>query len=98
MGQRRIVRAEESFYQRLEVELPEVRTGGVPSRFDFLSYELPPIVDLLAQDYESVTQERPGDDQRVFIRSGTLLYSVAVWCRLVEDEVVLTWLAVEPIA
>lgn len=56
MSQRRQVRVAPSFFGRLDELLPEDRSAeGAPSTADFLLHEVPPLIDLLAEDYESTT-------------------------------------------
>ncbi len=61
MSTRRQVRVAPSFFDRLDELLPEERgTSGVPSTADFLLHEIPPLIDLLALDYEAATLEVGG--------------------------------------
>lgn len=58
---RRQVRVAPSFFDRLDDLLPEERDAeGTPSTADFLLQELPPIMDALAEDFESSTLPIPG--------------------------------------
>jgi hypothetical protein len=60
MSQRRLVRVAPSFFDRPDELLPAERTAeGAPSTTDFLLHEIPPIIDRLAQDYETVTAAVP---------------------------------------
>lgn len=68
---RRTVVFEDEFFERLNDLVPEERSAtGVPSRTDFLAYDIPPLMDLLAEDYERVTLPVAGSDLRVLVQSG----------------------------
>ncbi len=73
MSARRQVRVAPSFFDRLDELLPAERTdSGTPSTGDFLFYELPPLMDALAEDHRSVTLAVEGLEQvRVLIAAGT---------------------------
>ena len=52
----RLVRFLQSFFDDLDRQLPDERgPEGSPSAIDFLLYDLPPIRDLLAVDFEQYT-------------------------------------------
>ena len=56
MTDRRQVRVTQPFFDRLDELLPEQRSAaGAPSSTDFLLHEIPAIIDLLADLYESST-------------------------------------------
>jgi hypothetical protein len=60
MSQRLLVRVALSFFDRLDELLrPERTAEGTPSTTDFLLHEIPPIIDRLAQDYETATAAVP---------------------------------------
>ncbi len=86
----RAVRFGGLFFDRLDELLPDSRAAdGTPSSTDFLLYELPPVRDLLASDFENQTVAvPPGDEVRVYIASGVLVDRVALFARLTEDGVI----------
>ena len=56
MTSRRNVRVAEHFFDQLDELLPDERSpSGLASTTDFLPYELPPIIERLAVDYEDST-------------------------------------------
>ena len=87
---RRQVRVARSFFDILDVVLPEDRRdGGTPTAADFLSYELPPIMELLAEDFEGNTLPVPDlPTVRVIVRVGVLVSRVAVYAALADDDAV----------
>lgn len=90
MSDRRQVRAALSFFDRLDELLPEERRPtGVPSTADFLLHELPPLMDVLAEDYEAATLEVRGvPDVRVLITAGSLFPRLALYVALAADRAV----------
>jgi hypothetical protein len=89
MTRRRLVRVAQSFFDHLDQLLPEERTStGRPSATDFLVREIPTQIDLLAEEYERVTQPvAPG--VRVLIVTGTIvaqmaIYTVVAWDGAIE--------------
>lgn len=90
MSGRRPVRVAPSFFDRLDELLPEDRSAtGVPSTADFLLHEMPPLIDLLALDYEAATlevAEVPGI--RVLIAAGVLVPHLALYVVVAEDDAV----------
>ncbi|MCA1697254.1 MAG: hypothetical protein LC749_22470 [Actinobacteria bacterium] len=90
MSGRRQVRVAPSFFDRLDDLLPEDRSAtGVPSTADFLLHEMPPLIDLLALDYDAATlevAEVPGI--RVLIAAGVLVAHVALYAVLADDDAV----------
>lgn len=90
MSRRRQVRVASSFFDRLDELLPEERSAtGVSSTADFLLHEIPPLIDLLADDYEDATLEVPGvPDVRVLIASGVLVAHLAMYVVLADDDAV----------
>ena len=79
MSGRRQVRVAPSFFDRLDELFPEERSPtGVPSTADFLLHEMPPLIDLLALDYEAATLEvRDVPEVRVLVATGVLVAHVA---------------------
>ena len=90
MSQRRQVRVAPSFFDRLDELLPEERSGtGVASTADVLLHEIPPLIDLLAEDYQGATLEVPGvPNVRVLIATGVLVAHLALHVVLADDSAV----------
>lgn len=90
MSPRRQVRVAPSFFDRLDELLPEERSAtGVASTADFLLHEIPPLIDLLAVDYEATTVEIRGvREVRVLIATGVLVAHLAVFVVLADDDAV----------
>lgn len=90
MSQRRLVRVAPSFFDRLDELLPAERTAeGTPSTTDFLLHEIPPIIDRLAQDYETATTVVPSlTGVRVLLAAGFLVPHVSVYTTLAADGAV----------
>lgn len=90
MSHRRLVRVAPSFFDRLDELLPSERSAaGTPSATDFLLHDLPPILDRLAEDYESSTLAVPSlPGVRVLITAGALVPSVAVYTVVAADRAV----------
>jgi hypothetical protein len=60
MTSRRIVRVVQEFFDRLDDLLPAERSAtGAPSTTDFLLHDLPPVIDVLALNYDTVTTPVP---------------------------------------
>ncbi len=90
MSRRRQVRVASSFFDRLDELLPEERGAtGVASTADFLLHQMPPLIDLLAEDYEDATLDVPGVPHvRVLIASGVLVAYLAMYVVLADDDAV----------
>ncbi len=90
MSRRRQVRVAPSFFDRLDELLPKERSAtGVASTADFLLHEMPPLIDLLALDYEAATLEvRDVPDVHVLIATGVLVAHVALYVVLADDDAV----------
>ena len=90
MIERRQVRVASSFFDRLDELLPDERSpSGVPSTADFLLHELPPLIDLLALDYEGTTLEvKDVPGVRVMIAAGVLVARLALYAVLAGDGAV----------
>ena len=90
MTERRQVRVAPSFFDRLDELLPEERSAsGVPSTADFLLHEMPPLIDLLALDYEATTLEvKDVPGVRVLIAAGVLVARLALYVVLTGDGAV----------
>lgn len=69
---------------------PQERSAtGVASTADFLLHEIPPLIDLLAVDYETATLEVRGvPEVRVLIATGVLLARLALYVVLADDDAV----------
>lgn len=90
MSPRRQVRVAPSFFDRLDELPPEDRSAdGVASTADFLLHEIPPLIDLLAVEYEAATVEVEGvQDVRVLIATGVLVAHLALYVVLADDDAV----------
>ena len=88
MSARRRVTFHDAFFDRLEELLPAERPGdGTPSRSDFLAFELPPLVDLLAAEFAERTVAVPGiPEVRVLVASGILVDRIAIYVRELGPE------------
>ena len=86
---RREVTVTDDFFDDLNMLLPAERgsTGGL-SRTDFLAYEMPAIIDLLAADFEGSTTAQPNMLARSLITISPLLGAVSVYAELTIDGVV----------
>ncbi len=68
----------------------------MPSRTDFLVFELPSIIDQLADDFEAVTSvASPGSSLRVYVSAGIMVGLLAVYARLVNEVVEVVWLSID---
>jgi hypothetical protein len=87
---RRRVTFHDAFFERLDELLPAERRGdGTPSRSDFMAFELPPLVDLLAAEFEQMTTVVPGvAGVRVLITSGVLVDRIAIYVRELGPDAV----------
>ena len=82
----RIVRFTREFFDQLDEQLPEERPGdGTPSASDFLLFDLPPVRDRLAEDFELYTTAVPPDARvRLCIGTGVLVPYFALYAMLTE--------------
>lgn len=87
MSDRRPVRVDPSFLERLDAQLPEERgPNGEPCRLDFLRFELPAIEERLALGFEDQGEIVPGrPDYRMVIATGSLVPRLVVIAQLVAD-------------
>ena len=87
MSDRRPVRVDPRFLERLDAQLPEERgPNGAPSRLDFLRFELPAIEERLALRFEDQGEVIPGrPDYRMIISTGVLIPRIVVIAQLVAD-------------
>jgi hypothetical protein len=87
---RRQVRVAPSFFDRLDELLPEERSAtGTPSTADFLLHEIPPLIDVLAIDFEARTLEvKDVPEVRVLIATGVLVANLALYAVLADDDAV----------
>ena len=90
MSARRQVRVAPSFFDRLDELLPAERSPtGVPSTADFLLHEIPPLIDLLALDYEAATLAvKDVPEVRVLIATGVLVERLALYVVLADDDAI----------
>ena len=86
---RRVVLFDDEFFDSLSAQAPPTRSAqGIPSRTDLLAYEIPPLMDVLADDYESSTLAvGETDSLRILVQSGRLVRTIVLWCELVDDVV-----------
>jgi hypothetical protein len=85
---RRTVVFEDEFFERLNDLVPQERSAtGVPSRTDLLAYDIPPLMDLLAEDYERFTLPVAGSDLRVLVQRGRFVRGIVLWTELLDDRV-----------
>ena len=90
MAERRTVRITDTFETDIDRQLPEERTElGVPSRFDFLLYEVNLIVEEFATRFDNlpVVAGAP-DNVRFLIGRGRLVQLYFVAGRLNDDNVI----------
>jgi hypothetical protein len=86
----RQVRFAQSFFDQLDAQFADERgVDGRPSRTDVIVHEVPPVRDLLAQDFERNTVSVPGiEGLRVLVGAGALVRGIAVYAWLTSDGVV----------
>jgi hypothetical protein len=85
---RRTVVFEDEFFERLNDLAPVERSAtGVPSRTDFLAYDISPLMDLLAEDYERFTLPVAGSHLRVLVQSGRFVRAIVLWTELLDETV-----------
>ncbi len=86
----RVVRFTKEFFEDLDSQLPEERPGdGGPSATDFLLFDLPPVRDLLASEFEKhTTLVPPGGAVFVCVVAGTLVAYFSLYAILNDDDVV----------
>jgi hypothetical protein len=79
-ARRRLVRPLPEFFDQLDQLLGEDRgPRGEPSQHDFLSIELPPILESFATGWDTLMPLIPGRaDYRVLIGTGRYIYAYAV--------------------
>jgi hypothetical protein len=87
LSERRQVRVSPSFFDRLDQLLPAERSAsGAPSTADFLLHEIPPLIDVLAMEYDTTTLAVEGvPGVRVLIAAGVLLPYLAVFTLVASD-------------
>jgi hypothetical protein len=90
MSQRRLVRVAPGFFDRLDELLSSERSAtGTPSATDFLLHEIPPIIDRLAEDYETATTMVPSlPGVRVLVSAGFLVPYMSVYTVVAADGAV----------
>jgi hypothetical protein len=87
LSERRQVRVSPSFFDRLDQLLPAERSAsGAPSTADFLLHEIPPLIDVLAMDYDTTTLAVDGvPGVRVLIAAGVLVPYLALFTLVTSD-------------
>ncbi len=89
MTTRREVRVGDYLFDQLDALLPEERSPlGTPSVTDFLAYELPPLIERLALDYDAITLPVPESDLRVLVTAGMLVRHIAIYAFLDPTDVI----------
>ena len=87
----RKVRVAGSALDGLGFVLPDERTpSGVLSFSDFLRFELAPLVDRLAVDFEGSTLPSGDGDVRLLLNVGVFVTSVCLFAYLDDDTVVVS--------
>ena len=75
------------FFDRLDELLPSERSeSGTPSATDFIVYDLSPILDALAEDYEKEMLPLPGTSERVVVKTGITVRFIAISVKLASDD------------
>jgi hypothetical protein len=89
-GPVRRVRATPDFFRDLDRQLPADRgLRGLPSRSDFETYELLPIVETFATGFDDLPLFILGrSDYRLLLIKGTLVYAISVLAHLASDGAV----------
>jgi hypothetical protein len=89
-GDRRTVRATQSFFEDLDRQLPAERgPTGEPSTHDFQVFELLRIVEVFATSFDDLPTLIPGRaDYRILITAGILVPRLAVVGQLVSDDAI----------
>lgn len=93
----RPVRFTDSFFDRLDTLLPDERSAdGTPSATDFLVFDIPPLRDRLARNFEGETLPTVEPSIRVCIGGGVLVRHVALFAQLDADgSVGVVWLSLD---
>lgn len=85
----RFVTFTSSFFADLDRQLPERRNSELPSRTDFLDYELSAIRERFSYGFDDLLVSVPGrPDYRAVIEPGRVVYSFAVVGQLMRDGTV----------
>jgi hypothetical protein len=85
---RRSVRVADSFFAALDDQLgPDRSAAGAPSATDFLVFELPPVVERFATDFDGLPEVIEGfPGARLLIASGILVRGMVVYGLLVDND------------
>ena len=88
MTERRQVKVDPAFFYELDGQLgPSRGPNGEPSSTDFLTMDLPTIVDEFAEQFETLPVAFPGrSDYRVLVNTGTLVAASVVIGQLRSDD------------
>ena len=88
MTSRRVVRVDQAFFDELDAQLGSTRgPNGEPSSTDFLTIDLPTIVDEFAENFDSLRLAFPGrHDYRVLVSTGSLVPASVVVAQLIADN------------
>lgn len=90
MSKRLVVRVNASFFEDLDRQLSSERgPNGEPSRIDFETVELVPIIDEFATGFLKLPTLISGrSDYRILIRTGMLFKGISVTAQQVRDGAV----------
>lgn len=85
----RFVTFTSSFFADLDRQLPVGRSLQLPSRTDFVNYELSTIRERFSYGFDGLPVAIPGrPDYRTMIESGRVVYAFAVVGQLMQDGAV----------
>lgn len=86
MSQSRFVHFSSDFFKAVDAQLPVTRTGGLPSRVDFIEYELPAIREVFATRFDELPRLIPERaDYREVLLAGLTVYGFSVLGQLLRD-------------
>ena len=90
MSDRLVVRVTRTFFEDLDRQLsPDRGPTGEPSRIDFETVELVPIIEEFATGFSALPTPIPGrSDYRLLIRTGMLFRGMSVTGQLMSDGAV----------
>ncbi len=95
---RRRVRVSSTVFEAIDQLLPTERgPHGEPAAHDFVSRELPVIIEKFAIDFDELPQEGGLDGARVLVGPGAFVRTYAVYGILLTDDTIeLTSISLEP--
>jgi hypothetical protein len=85
----RVVRTTQRFFDYLDQQVPETRSAsGEPSTYDFLTLELPGVIDVFAEQFHELPELIPGRaDYRIYTRAGVIAPIFTITGVLGDDEI-----------